>query len=75
MKCEKCTVVIADRLWPKNVVHTITEPWQPYYDEVGLYHSHDPNHVVTTYECSNGHIYEKTTLPMCPVQTCTYGRT
>jgi hypothetical protein len=73
MLCRICTVHCADRLWPKSRT-TTTQTWEPYYDEKGLYHSHSPNLVTTTYECSNGHVYEDSVLPMCPVQTCPYGR-
>ena len=29
--------------------------WQPYYDEEGKYHSHDPNTTTIHFQCSNGH--------------------
>jgi len=69
--CQMCTD--ADRLWPKAVTRTAVA-WQPYYDQYGLYHAHDPNTTTTTYECSNGHVFSVDKIAMCPVQTCSYGR-
>jgi len=31
--------------------------WEPYYDEDGRYHAHDPNHRADFYECSRGHTW------------------
>ena len=31
--------------------------YQPYYDKKGQFHAHDPNIIITEYECSNGHIW------------------
>ncbi len=40
--------------------------WQPYYDEQGDYHSHDPNQHTTSYHCTRGHDWSRDTKPRCP---------
>lgn len=39
-----------------------------FYDELGRYHSHDPNLITTQYSCSNGHIWSESHKAKCP--TC-----
>lgn len=46
--------------------------WAKYYDEEGVYHSHDPNWIRTTLQCSNGHWMERRTLTPCPCSLCGY---
>lgn len=36
---------------------------QPFYDEDGRWHHHDPNQTTTEYTCSNGHSWKETTGP------------
>jgi len=55
MKCPVC-----EKKGLKSTVYpccsTATLLWnEPYYDEDGKYHDHDPNAVTTDYHCSNGH--------------------
>jgi len=42
-----------------------------FYDEQGVYHSHDPNNVCTSYQCSNGHRFMTSGKNQCP--NCSYG--
>jgi hypothetical protein len=45
---------------------------QPYYNEDGVYHNHDPNRVKESFSCSEGHrIFVKRKDP-CP--SCNYGK-
>lgn len=46
--------------------------WSPYYDEKGVYHSHDPNARTTQFECSRGHHFSTSRMVPCP--NCDYGR-
>jgi len=39
---------------------------QPYYDEDGVYHRHDPNTTTISYHCSRGHTWTKRTGKGCP---------
>jgi hypothetical protein len=43
----------------------------PYYDEEGLFHSHDQNVSVLTYTCSNGHRITVKATGKCP--SCSWG--
>lgn len=45
--------------------------YQPYYDEEGVYHSHDGNRHTTSYTCSNGHKITISGTGKCP--SCTWG--
>lgn len=38
----------------------------PYYDEKGVYHSHDPNTHTMQYQCSNGHFFTEESKAKCP---------
>lgn len=46
--------------------------YQPYYDEEGVYHSHDGNSHSTTYHCSNGHNIYVSQTGTCP--NCDFGK-
>jgi hypothetical protein len=46
----------------------------PYFDEVGSYHSHDPNYSTMGYECSRGHKWNEKVINKCPDIKCDYGR-
>ncbi len=37
----------------------------PFYDEDGKYHNHDPNTSVSHYACSNGHKWTELSKPSC----------
>jgi hypothetical protein len=43
--------------------------WQPYYDEDGNYHAHNPNGSGTNLQCSRGHHFYPASKP-CP--SCDY---
>lgn len=45
--------------------------YTPYYDEEGVYHSHDGNVHTTTYTCSNGHHITVSGIGKCP--SCNWG--
>ena len=44
---------------------------QPFYDEAGEFHNHDPNLHRTSYSCSNGHSWVESRQSKCP--SCNYG--
>ena len=46
--------------------------YNPFYDEDGNFHSHDPNTHTARYLCSNGHQYVDKEIRGCP--SCDYGR-
>ncbi len=45
--------------------------YQPYYDENGIYHSHNGNAMTTEYSCSQGHSWIEKTTGCCP--NCDFG--
>ena len=47
--------------------------FSPYWDEDGVYHSHDPNQVSVSYHCSGGHSWGESKLRACPAPGCDYG--
>jgi hypothetical protein len=40
--------------------------FQPYYDEAGTYHCHNPNRHITFFQCSNGHQFTHIYYNACP---------
>lgn len=72
MKCPTCKDLgVKSRVYP-GMSYATCMGWQPYYDEDGQYHSHDPNTTTTDYTCSNGHEWTNSQVPPCP--SCLYGR-
>ena len=66
MKCPECvkegeksTVVI-------GYGSTTDMGWQPYYDEDGEFHDHDPNWHGYNYRCSRGHEWYVSRQEKCP---------
>lgn len=56
-KCPFCVEEgLKSILYPNGSSETLMG-WKSYYDEEGLYHSHNPNITTTNYSCSNGHNY------------------
>ncbi len=46
----------------------------PYWDEAGVYHSHDPNWHSTNYRCSAGHTWAVSIRQKCPAPGCDFGK-
>jgi hypothetical protein len=44
---------------------------QPFYDEKGIYHDHNPNSYIQHYACSNGHHWIESVKVQCP--NCDWG--
>lgn len=44
--------------------------YDPFYDEQGIYHIHDPNIITRAFKCSNEHQWEEKSLPACPAPNC-----
>jgi hypothetical protein len=47
--------------------------WEPYYDEQGVYHRHDPNVIDNAYRCSNKHTFYRKFYHKCCSEVCDYG--
>ena len=47
--------------------------YKPYYDEDGVYHSHDGNTVASMYSCSQGHSWTLRGKRPCPAEGCDFG--
>lgn len=66
--CAECKAQgLKSRVMPGMSFSTLMS-WDPYYDEEGHYHSHDPNTVTTAYMCSNAHRWQAKRKHPCP--TC-----
>ena len=65
MKCAECAKSgLKSRVYVG--MSTVTcMGWQPYYDEDGRHHSHDPNTHQTQYSCSNAHKWAEDSSPAC----------
>ena len=47
---------------------------EPWWDEDGVRHKHDPNRATTPFACSNGHQWGESSLTPCPAPGCDYGK-
>lgn len=73
MKCPECIAEEkTSRVFPGGSSVTLLGH-QPYYDEEGVYHSHDPNWFSTSYRCSNGHSWGDRHRNPCPTPGCEWG--
>ena len=71
MKCPDCVDLDQkSKVYPKGGSTTLMG-WDPYYDEDGSYHSHDPNHHTQSFSCSYGHKWSVSGLKKC--LNCDYG--
>lgn len=59
VKCPICNIQgKQSRVYPGGTGGTLMGH-QPYYDEAGIYHNHDPNTQVQCFSCSNGHKWQE----------------
>lgn len=74
MKCPRCeTAGEASRVFAPMVSMSTLMAHQAYWDEAGVYHSHDPNWDTSEYSCSNRHRWVVSRLYGCPAGD--YGET
>lgn len=65
MICEECKKNKQRSLsYPGGSTSTLLG-FQPYFDEDGKYHNHDPNKITTYYNCSNGHKWVNSYVQSC----------
>lgn len=48
--------------------------YPPFYDEDGVYHSHDGNTSTAGYNCSNGHRWTVKSNGWCPAPNCDWNK-
>lgn len=72
MKCAECVAEGERSTITPLGGYTNLLGWSPFYDEDGVYHSHDPNKHVSMYHCSRGHMWEKVTYAACG--SCDYAK-
>jgi hypothetical protein len=48
--------------------------YQPYYDESGNFHDHDPNWRTSYFRCSRGHEWTTCTRASCPTLWCDWNK-
>lgn len=74
MKCPTCIAEgRTSRVTPGFTSSTLMG-WSPYYDEAGVYHSHDPNERRQSLSCSNGHRWTDVRVVPCPAAGCDFGK-
>ena len=67
MKCPKCVEQnLKSTLSANGPSMSTLVYYTPYYDEDGVYHKHDANHITSQYVCSNGHKLVITGGNRCP---------
>lgn len=72
MKCPKCAEANErSRVYVGGTFSTAMM-FNAFYDEDGVYHSHDPNVRTTQYSCSRGHHWSVESAPECSVEGCAW---
>lgn len=72
MICPKCKELgLKSKVYGGNVGFSTCAGWQPYYDEEGIHHSHNPNSNTSSLYCSNGHRIVISSSNKCV--NCDYG--
>lgn len=72
MICPKCKEEEKKSTVYQGISTSTLIGYTSYYDEDGIYHSHDPNSSTTNYSCSNGHCFSVSKKNNCP--NCNYGK-
>lgn len=71
----KCPLCVEEgersRLYPGPGMTTAGAVPEPYYDENGRYHNHDPNHTTRSFRCSREHRFTASLVHSC--KSCSYG--
>lgn len=71
MKCEKCVAAgLKSTVYAPRGGFTTCMGWSAFYDEDGVYHRHDPNAHSETWQCSNGHRWNRTYYDLCSAPQC-----
>jgi hypothetical protein len=71
MKCQKCIDEgLRSRVYSDGISSKMMG-WSTYYDEDGIYHSHNPNGIEKWFRCSEGHRFHIDGKEQCA--NCEYG--
>lgn len=72
MKCPRCQEDgLTSVITPSHSM--VTDMYcAPFYDEAGVYHSHDMNAITQGLKCSNGHAGTRVRYPRCPASGCAW---
>lgn len=73
MKCPKCVEEDEKSTVRSSGGFVTAMPVDSYYDEDGIYHSHDWNEHSSGYSCSRGHKWSKNYSVPCPASNCDFG--
>ncbi len=66
MKCPECMKEGKKSCVMISYSSTTDMGWQPYYDEDGEFHSHNPNWKGRTLSCARGHTWHESYRDQCP---------
>ena len=70
MRCPECeTSGTKSKVFPQGGTVTLLG-FEPFYDEDGNYHRHDPNTITSGYRCSEGHSWTSRRKAACPHKEC-----
>jgi hypothetical protein len=72
MICPKCKELSLKSSISVGASYTTAMYCPPYYDEQGVFHSHDMNTNTTHYSCSNGHHFYISNIGRC--LGCDFGK-
>jgi hypothetical protein len=69
--CETCATEGQKSIVTSGGACTTLMGFQSYYDEEGVFHSHDPNRTTADFRCSRGHAW-KHEMPKRKCQNCAW---
>ena len=72
MKCPKCVEEGEKSQVYPGLTSVTCMGYQPYYDEEGKFHRHDPNWHSSSFRCSRGHEWTRSWKAGCGA--CDYGK-
>ena len=76
MKCQKCVNAgLKSIVYAHNALQLTLMAFQPFYNEDGIYHCHDPNTHSESWSCSNGHGWFRKWQNACPAPNCGWNDT
>jgi hypothetical protein len=74
MICKECKKQgLKSNIFPGGASTTLMSR-SPFYDENGVYHSHDPNVTTQSFRCSNEHNWTEKFHSACPAKNCEWNK-
>ncbi len=74
MKCPECVEQGLKSIVNIGFKHTTAMAYHYFFDEDGIYHSHNNNIITYNYTCSNNHNFKNNYKEKCPHDECDFNK-